>query len=1099
MAGAVELATAYIALVPSLRGASQKISAELNPAAASSGASAGDHMGRSLIGTAAKWAAPLAAAVGFGAALKTGFDEAKDAAAGTAQLAAGIQSTGNAAKVSVSGLNDLASSIQGYSGQTDDSIVKSEQLLLTFTNIKNNGPDKIFDQATKASADMAAKFGGDASQQAVLLGKALNDPVKGISALQRVGVSFTASQKDTIAALVKTGDVAGAQKVILKELNTEFGGAAKAAGQSFPGQLQRVHRAFEDLTQGVVQGFLPVMGPALEGVIKVLQKVGPAAAEMGQKVADKLGAVGGAVKAVFSLFKTGDFNGGIRKALGLEEDSPIIGAIIRIRDAAHILAAGFKMPLDVAASFGTKLNPILQVGVRIRQFVGAVVQDMKILWAGFTMPPEVAASFGAKLNPLLAVGAKIRSAFNSVGPVLGSLFHSVASAVGPLIPQLVQLWGSLSPVQTIFKSIQPLLPQLLGAFRQLATVIGGTLGQALHALLPVFLQLQSVFVRVFQQVLSTVLPVVVRLITMLGQTFTQLIPVIIPIVTRIAQLAATLVAQLAPILMRLISAVMPMVITIFGAVAAAIGPLIETIAGLLIPIIQALMPVVVTVFGVIATVITAAMQIVQGIIMVVTGIITGNWSQVWNGILTILSGVWNLITSLISGAIGIVGSVIGAGLGLVSSVFSSVWNGVVGFLGGVWNNIVNGVSGMIGNVIGFFGGLIGKITGAIGNAGSALFGVGQDIINGLINGIGSMMGAIGNAIVSLVPGPIVGVFKNLLGIASPSKVFKAFGGFIGEGLVIGLTGSVPSIRSATSKMAKEVIAAFDHHGITKGMENSLLSSISRTNDSLVRLANQRGGVLARLKNATTAFNDAVKVRNDYATSVRDSATSGVDASQSMNLAGSLTMQISKTKELTSTLASLKKMGLDSATYKQLADGGLDSIPAAEALLRTGKGGIARVVALQKQLGSAAKGLGNTAAENLYGAGVNAAHGLVNGLKSQSAAIGAQMTAIAKSMSSAIKHALGIRSPSTVFHGFGVNIVEGLMNGTDSLADDLNAKMNNLVKVPQPKVGISPSLRGTDSASARAGVTIGTVHVRDEHEMARLITRKQQDAQAVYGF
>ena len=106
-----------------------------------------------------------------------------DAAKGQAQLEAGIKSTGGAAGVTTQHLQDLAASIQGYSGQTDDSIVKTEQLLLTFTNIKNSGTDKIFDLATKAAADMAAKMGTDASSAAIQLGKALNDPTNGMTVL----------------------------------------------------------------------------------------------------------------------------------------------------------------------------------------------------------------------------------------------------------------------------------------------------------------------------------------------------------------------------------------------------------------------------------------------------------------------------------------------------------------------------------------------------------------------------------------------------------------------------------------------------------------------------------------------------------------------------------------------------------------------------------------------------------------------------------------------------------------------------------------------------------------------------------------------------
>lgn len=228
-----------------------------------------------------------AAVVAAGTAVMvTGIHEAMDASAGIAQLTAGIKSTGNAANVSVKGMTDLATSIQNMSGQTDDSIVASEQLLLTFTNIKNVGANKIFDDATLAAANMAAKMGGDAASQSILLGKALNDPVKGLTALQRVGVAFTESQKSQIKAMVASGDTMGAQKIILKELNTEFGGAAKAAGESLPGMLARGKRAFEDMSQTVVETILPIVTPAIEGIAGAIQKASPVIVAFAKTIVD---------------------------------------------------------------------------------------------------------------------------------------------------------------------------------------------------------------------------------------------------------------------------------------------------------------------------------------------------------------------------------------------------------------------------------------------------------------------------------------------------------------------------------------------------------------------------------------------------------------------------------------------------------------------------------------------------------------------------------------------------------------------------------------------------------------------------------------------
>jgi len=220
---------------------------------------------------AAGVAAGTAALAGLGKIMQTGIQESMDASAAQAQLAAGIKSTGGAAGVTVGHLNKLASEIQNYSGQTDDSIAQTEALLLTFTKIRNAGPDKIFDQATKAAADMAAKMGTDAPSAAIQLGKALNDPVKGVTALTRVGVQFTDAQKAQIKALVDSGDTMAAQKIILKELNTEFGGAARAAGESLPGQVEKAKRSFEDMSQSLVASLLPMLSQTIGFATKLVQ------------------------------------------------------------------------------------------------------------------------------------------------------------------------------------------------------------------------------------------------------------------------------------------------------------------------------------------------------------------------------------------------------------------------------------------------------------------------------------------------------------------------------------------------------------------------------------------------------------------------------------------------------------------------------------------------------------------------------------------------------------------------------------------------------------------------------------------------------------
>lgn len=210
--------------------------------------------------------ATIAIGQGLVSAFQTGIREFSEAQKMSAQTAAAIKSTGGAAGVTVQHIEGLSSALQRQTGLQDDAIQGAQNLLLTFTQISNRGPDKIFDRATRATMDLSVALGKDMGSSAMMVGKALNDPVKGISALGRAGVQFTASQKETIKSLVATGQTAQAQKLILKELETQVGGSARAFGETTPGQVEKAKRAFEDLTQGAITAIAPLAAAVLPGL-----------------------------------------------------------------------------------------------------------------------------------------------------------------------------------------------------------------------------------------------------------------------------------------------------------------------------------------------------------------------------------------------------------------------------------------------------------------------------------------------------------------------------------------------------------------------------------------------------------------------------------------------------------------------------------------------------------------------------------------------------------------------------------------------------------------------------------------------------------------
>ena len=179
-------------------------------------------------------------------------------------------------------------------GVDDELIQKSANLLLTFKQVQNQVGEgnNIFDRAVITAQDLGNVF-GSADAAAMQLGKALSDPAKGITALRRAGINFTEQQKQQIKTLVQSGDVLGAQKLILAEVESQVGGTAAASATGFDRMRVAVGNVAEE--------FGAILIPYIEKFANfVTQKVVPYL----MKLADVLGEKG--VGAAIGML-AGDF------------------------------------------------------------------------------------------------------------------------------------------------------------------------------------------------------------------------------------------------------------------------------------------------------------------------------------------------------------------------------------------------------------------------------------------------------------------------------------------------------------------------------------------------------------------------------------------------------------------------------------------------------------------------------------------------------------------------------------------------------------------------------------------------------------------------
>jgi hypothetical protein len=172
-----------------------------------------------------------------------------------AKVESTIIATGQAAGVTTDELKKMAREMQNVTKFGDEVILRGQSMLLTFKQI---GKD-VFPAATETMLNLAEAMGTDVKEQAIQLGKALNDPITGLTALRRVGITFSDAQERVIKNMQKSGDIASAQKLILAELESQFGGLARAAAEVGTGSLVQFQNRADDIKELLGQELLPVV------------------------------------------------------------------------------------------------------------------------------------------------------------------------------------------------------------------------------------------------------------------------------------------------------------------------------------------------------------------------------------------------------------------------------------------------------------------------------------------------------------------------------------------------------------------------------------------------------------------------------------------------------------------------------------------------------------------------------------------------------------------------------------------------------------------------------------------------------------------------
>ena len=259
-------------------------------------------MGVSFRTTAASIVAITGAVTFFSRSLNVLGERQADAAA----LANGLQKLGKG-EAELKRLQKAADELGKATLFNQEDFDAGFALLTSFTSIGVNS----FERVAEAAADVAQITGQDVSSSLLQLAKALQDPVRGLTALSRSGTTFTDQQKEQIKALVESGRQLEAQDLILREIETQYGNAARAAGSAgYAGAVDSLGESFRDfqerLAQGVepaVQGTLVALTDLFDLINKIPEPVGQAALGVGA-TATAIIALKAAAAAAIPVVKT---------------------------------------------------------------------------------------------------------------------------------------------------------------------------------------------------------------------------------------------------------------------------------------------------------------------------------------------------------------------------------------------------------------------------------------------------------------------------------------------------------------------------------------------------------------------------------------------------------------------------------------------------------------------------------------------------------------------------------------------------------------------------------------------------------------------------
>lgn len=558
----------------------------------------------------------------------------------------------------------------------------------------------------------------------------------------------------------------------------------------------------------------------------------------------------------------------------------IVGIVSKVSSAVSALVTGFQS----VAGGGTAISGFFgSIGSALGAISGpmwAVIGLVGVFVAGLVGLYKTSEKFRDKVN----------YAFQAVSKAVSSAVNEVVSFVKKIFGGLIDWWNEnheliLKTAETIWNAIKAVIETVMDAIAPVLVAGWNTIVPIVKTVWDLIKTIVETGMNVILGVIKLIMQIITgdwsgawetlkEIVGNIWEGIKTVIGIAIQGLITVIQTGLNLLKEIWTVIWNVISTVLQtiwdLIVTIVQTAIQVVSDVINTvltfISDLWNNIWNGILTVLQTVWNAITETVTTVINAIKTVIETVLNTISDIWNTIWGGIKDFTGSVWDGISSIISGTLGVITGVITGAWNAISSFLSGIMSGISSFISSTWNGITSGISGFMSGITSTISNGWNTVVSTVTTAGSNIVNavttafsgavegarnfisgaidVGANLITGFVDGVKNFAGNLINAVGDAVSGAIDWA-KNLLGIHSPSRVFKQFGIYTDQGFIDGVDSKAGNVAKSVGSMAQGAIDAFAGKDLS-GVFQDELSTVEGALGSLTAYdpnVNFDGGIL----------------------------------------------------------------------------------------------------------------------------------------------------------------------------------------------------------------------------------------------------------------